>query len=203
MKNGHHANLLVGEGSEAETFARTYVERLGAVAANNPDFVVLRPDVFGIAEARELQGLAARKAFGSFKIFLISPEKITLEAQNALLKLFEDPTPDTYFFLVTKDKNSIIPTLLSRLSLLELPKGARSLEESNNFLALPLKKRLIFAADFAENEGNLVAFLDDLMLGLEKNGKKDSLRKIFGMRRLVTDKSVGTRLVLEHLSLVL
>lgn len=203
MKNGHHANLLVGGADEAELIVRSYAKNLGAELANNPDFIVLKSEVFGIDEARELKRLATRIAIAGFKIFLVIPEKITLEAQNALLKIFEDPTPGTYFFLATKDKGSIIPTLLSRMNVMPAAKGESRLKESKDFLGLPLKKRLIVASNFVEDKSNLIEFLDSLMLGLKERGETNSLRKVYEIRRLVLDKNMGARLVIEHLALVL
>src|SRR3989344_1067951 len=111
----HHANLLLGAREEGEIYLRSLCESLGVRVANSPDFFAFRMDTFGIDEARELKSLSARKAISDRKIFFISPTRITLEAQNALLKTFEDPSPDTYFFLVVMEEASIEPTLLSRM----------------------------------------------------------------------------------------
>lgn len=42
-------------------------------------------------------------------------EKMTTEAQNAFLKLLEEPNSSTYFVLLSHDINSLLPTVLSRL----------------------------------------------------------------------------------------
>ena len=114
-RNLHHANLLLGTTEEAESYLCSFCESLGIKLANNPDFFAFRIPTFGIDEARELSLLSARKALTGKKIFLIASARLTLEAQNALLKTFEDPFPDTFFFLAVREEALVIPTLRSRI----------------------------------------------------------------------------------------
>lgn len=52
------------------------------------------------------------------------------EAQNALLKTLEEPSTKTYLFLTTASPSSLLPTILSRCSRLELsPLPRQTLEE--------------------------------------------------------------------------
>src|SRR3989344_3513896 len=104
-RNLHHANLLIGDHEEAESYFFLLCKRLSIKIANNPDLVIIRIDTFGIDEARELRVLSTRKALGDKKMFLIVPTRLTLEAQNALLKTFEDPSPNTFFFLAVREKS--------------------------------------------------------------------------------------------------
>src|SRR3990167_9480903 len=103
LRNLHHANLLVGTLEEAEFYLRSLCGGLGIELPNNPDFFTLKAETFGIDEARELRVWSTRKAVTSSKIFLILPARLTLEAQNALLKTFEEPFSNTYFFLVVEE----------------------------------------------------------------------------------------------------
>ena len=202
----HHANLLLGAREEAEIYLRSLCESLGVRIANSPDFFAFRMDTFGIDEARELKLLSARKAIGSKKIFFISPERISLEAQSALLKTFEDPFPDTYFFLVVGEEASIEPTLLSRMQTIRLNHRGNSsgVGEVEKFLSLPLKDRLLFAKKFVDEEENLPDFLDSLLLQLRKKERTStSIESVYKMRRFALDSATLPRLVIEHLSLVL
>src|SRR3989344_5589897 len=122
LNNLHHANLLIGTPKEGESYLYSLCSNLGIEVRNNPDLFIFRIEVFGIDEARELRLLSVRKAVttdktgqAGRKIFLIVSTRLTLEAQNALLKTFEDPVPNTYFFLVSKEEGMIVPTLCSRM----------------------------------------------------------------------------------------
>ncbi|MCL8213534.1 hypothetical protein LD119_00462 [Mesoplasma sp. JKS002660] len=59
-------------------------------------------------------------------------ESLKPEGANALLKFLEEPTPNTYFFLLTNDQNQVLPTLESRAKLLTLTRGTNELDD--NFL---------------------------------------------------------------------
>ncbi|MDZ4206065.1 MAG: hypothetical protein U1C12_02530 [Patescibacteria group bacterium] len=213
----HHANLLIGAPEEAESYLRSLYNNLGIELANNPDFFAFKMETFGIDEARELRLLSTRKAVISRlssgqvgrKIFFITPMRLTLEAQNALLKTFEDPFPDTYFFLGVREESLVIPTLLSRMQIFRTYGGtyggnASVGAEADKFLSLSVKERLLFAKKFADEEKSLPVFLDNLLLMLRKcRGAPDVVEKVYNIRRLIRDSTASPRLVIEHLSLVL
>lgn len=203
-RNLHHANLLIGTPEEGESYLRSLSNSLKIELKNNPDFCVFKMDTFGIDEARELRLLSTRKALTLRKIFLIAPAHLTLEAENALLKTFEEPPPDTYFFLVAREEGLIAPTLRSRMQTTFLPRSRDIFfEEAEEFLSLPIKNRLLFAKSFADAEKNLPVFLDNLLLFLKKRGEVALLEKVYNIRRFVNDTTITPRLVIEHLSLVL
>ncbi len=211
----HHANLLIASPEEAETYLHQFCDGLGITLANNPDFFVFKTETFGIDEARELRLLAVRKSLTTTtgglpaqagkKIFLITPTLLTPEAQNALLKTFEDPFPDTLFFLAVREEGFVVPTLRSRMQTVRVPKGTKSqYKKAEEFLSLSLKNRLIFAKKFALEEKNLSIFLDALLLLLrKKDGTKKSLENVYRFSNLVSNTTLAPRLIIEHLSLVL
>lgn len=187
----HHANLLVGDIVAAESYAKG----LG-LESNDPDFIIFREALFGIDEARRLSALADRKAFGIKKTFLILPERITLEAQNALLKTFEDPSSDTYFYLVVKNAELIIPTLRSRMNVIRGQNRVLATQEAKDFLKLSVKERMDFVKKFVDEEKNLPDFLDELLLTTKSE-------KVYKLRLFADDRSASARLILEHLAVVL
>ena len=209
-KNPHHANLLVGTPEEAESYLRSFCRSLGIELPNNPDFFAFKMETFGIDEARELKLLSARKAVVGRKIFFILPTRLTLEAQNALLKTFEDPFPLTFFFLSVREEGLIVPTLRSRMQTVHVRYGGRYggnasvSAEAEKFLSLSIKDRLLFAKKFADEEKSLPVFLDDLLFLLRRQGRRGkSLENVYNIRCFVGDSLVSPRLIIEHLSLIL
>lgn len=199
----HHAYLLVGERSSAEAFLHSFWAEKGTTLTGSPDYFLFTEELFGIDEARKLTVSAARKAFGDRKIFFIAPERVSIEAQNALLKTFEDPYENTHFFLVVREEGLIIPTLRSRMQALRV-KHPMFDSGAEKFLSSSIKDRLNFAKKFADNEKNLSVFLDELLLLLRANGSMaEPLKKVYEARRYSDDRSAAPRLILEHLSLVL
>lgn len=71
-----------------------------------------------ISDSRQLASAAAvRPVAGTTQQFVILANTLTIEAQNALLKLFEDPPPDTVFHIVVPGQDRLLPTVRSRLQL--------------------------------------------------------------------------------------
>jgi len=80
------------------------------VIANEED----KKDDFLITHAK----LAIKEAYiatNKTKYILLGGELFTIEAQNSLLKVLEEPPKNILFIIVTSSKNSILPTIFSRL----------------------------------------------------------------------------------------
>lgn len=86
----------------------------------HPDLFWLRrasgKTVLGVGEARELiQQLFLRPYQARQRVCIIEEaDRLTDEAQSALLKTLEEPPPDNVLILVTHQESRLIPTVLSR-----------------------------------------------------------------------------------------
>jgi len=205
----HHANLLLGEKQAGEAYLQNVLNEHGITSAGNPDVRFVDVDVFGVDDARKLSEEAQVRAFGDKKIFAIYASRFTPEAQNALLKTFEEPTPNTHFFVIARDENMFLPTLLSRMQTVRLEGRGELSVEAEKFLKMPLAKRILFARKFADEKeergaGALASFLDSLLLILKKDkAPLSTLERVFKMRLFADDPSAMSRLIIEHLALVL
>jgi DNA polymerase-3 subunit delta' len=74
-------------------------------------------------ECNEINRKLSLKSFESgYKILIMwMPEYLRNEG-NKLLKLIEEPPPDTLFILVTEEEVQILPTILSRVQIIRLPR---------------------------------------------------------------------------------
>ncbi len=91
---------------------------------NNPDFITLEGDEnIGVDEIRELQKLLKLKPFNfQYKFALVTQaEKLTPEAQNALLKTLEEPLEKSVVILTAPDSSWLLPTIASRCQIIQLP----------------------------------------------------------------------------------
>src|SRR6201984_1478779 len=96
----HHAYLLIGEREVVKSSLFDFFDATLRIArVGNPDFSFLEYNTLTVDDARLLAESQSRKNFGSGrKIFVIAANTITEETQNALLKIFEEPTAGTHFF---------------------------------------------------------------------------------------------------------
>src|SRR3989338_8533276 len=119
----HHAFAIEADRSEQGIeVALTWVEReLGMSGKDNPDIVILSYGLFSVEDARRVGEIAAQGPIaGEHKAVIIAASRAYREAQNALLKLFEEPHAETYLFLILPTLGGLLPTLRSRTQLLNV-----------------------------------------------------------------------------------
>ncbi len=201
--NLHHAYLLLGEEKEAANIIGSLFIKLGINPLGNPDVHIYRDKTFGIDEARILKQRAEAKSFGNKKFFIIYSSQITGEAQNALLKVFEEPTEGTHFIIISL-KNIFLPTLLSRMKVVRLKTLLTDHKEAKVFLNNNVPGRLALIKETLSDEDfNLSSFLDDLLKELSENKNILECRKVFEVAKFASDRAANSRLILEHLALTL
>lgn len=144
MKKVSHAYIINGErasGKEfiAGIFAMTLqCEKQGtepcmechscrqAVTANQPDIIRVtheKPNTISVEDVRiQINSDIAIKPYSSpYKIYIMNEaEKMTVQAQNALLKTLEEPPQYAVILLLTTNVNAMLPTILSRCVVLNM-----------------------------------------------------------------------------------
>ena len=206
----HHAYLIEGS---ADTFVKLKIfveEVLGESIIGNPDVHVREFGTLGIDEARELSARAHKKAIGTRKIFLCRAGSITREAQNALLKLLEEPPRNTHFFICTPNVTHILPTLHSRMWLVENLEGSK--EESDiqadAFLKATPAERLEMITPLVKEKDvvGTQAFLEDIEEELYKNKKFEKTPGVFAhiyeVKSLLRDRGSSLKQLLESVALL-
>ena len=92
---------------------------------DHPDFICIKPEKTEIKvdQIRSIKDFVFIKpAISNRKvIFIQNAELMNPYAQNALLKVLEEPPYDTFFILVSNNLDKILPTIKSRCFLLEVP----------------------------------------------------------------------------------
>lgn len=73
-------------------------------------------DDFKIEDAKEVIA-EAYKAEDKLKILILGAKSFTIPAQNALLKILEEPPRNIAFILLAPNKSTFLPTVRSRLTL--------------------------------------------------------------------------------------
>lgn len=89
---------------------------------NSPDYILIKPDgnSIKIAQIRNMQSDIVIRPHKDYKIYIINnAEKMTVEAQNALLKTLEEPPDYAIIILVTNNKESLLETIKSRCDIIK------------------------------------------------------------------------------------
>ena len=140
-----HAYIISGERSSGKEFlAKTFSMALQcenrqdtepcqechsckqALSKNHPDIIFLtheKPNTISVDDIRtQINGDVAIKPYsGPKKIYIISDgEKMTVQAQNALLKTLEEPPEYAVILILTTNVGALLPTILSRCVILSM-----------------------------------------------------------------------------------
>ena len=136
--NLHHAYLIEGEHDMIVEEILEFIESLKIKTIGNADVSRISLDSFKVEDARNLRSYAAEKSFSAAKkIFIISVNNFLLEAQNSLLKMFEEPIENTHFFLIVPDVNSLLKTLVSRFYVISARQGlTEEVKEAEKFIGM-------------------------------------------------------------------
>lgn len=123
-----HALLLWGnEGLGKKAFTQSLIKEALLLDANlqqdeqlvHPDLSHLKADKgqITIEKVRELQSklnLSSRSVSGTKVVIIDKAEQLNTAASNALLKILEEPTNNTYFILLSNTLGSVAKTVQSR-----------------------------------------------------------------------------------------
>lgn len=110
----------VGKKSFAIEFSKILLNYKGI--ENSPDFNILKPDgaSFKIDQIRKIQSDVIIKPYSSKKIYILEEcEKMTIQAQNSLLKTLEEPPEYVMIILLTENSSSLLDTIKSRCEILK------------------------------------------------------------------------------------
>ena len=96
------------------------------LSGNHPDLIYVtheKPASIGVDEIREQinNTIMIRPYSSYYKIYIVDEaEKMTVQAQNALLKTIEEPPSYAVILLLTTNQDAFLPTILSRCVQLKL-----------------------------------------------------------------------------------
>lgn len=143
-----HAVLLSGpKGIGTNTIALAMATEL---KARHDDVHTIGPDEKGTIPIEQIRGLytLTRTVYDSPRVIIIDgAEMMSHAAQNALLKLLEEPSGQTYFILTSHQPQLLLATIRSRTQQIEL--RPISLEQSQSLVknaSADDQKRLLFIA---------------------------------------------------------
>ncbi len=164
--NLHHAYLIEGARDKVLPEIIKFLKSIGIPTVGNPDFINITIDNLKIDEALDLRAMSFDKSFsGTKKVFVICANTFSMDAENVLLKMFEEPTENTHFFLIVPDVNILLKTLVSRFYLIK-SEALLDTKEAEKFISMSLASRINFIKELLtedeeeDAEGNEIVALD-------------------------------------------
>jgi len=215
----HHAYLIEGayEHVRMELFG-FFEKELGMEIHGNPDIFEHAFETFGIDDSRALKEMQSKRGIReSGRFFVIYAESFTGEAQNALLKTFEEPAEGVHFFIIVSNADILLPTLQSRFSRIFLEDGAAKDETRDvhklalEFAASKPHERLNIVKPMVEEKDKktAVSFLSELEYifskdasGASDKASKDFLKEVIKHKGYLHARGSSVKMVLETLALL-
>jgi len=196
----HHANLLIG------THDWALSELPLSEQGTGPDILVHHFERMSIANVRTLIYEAGlRPVAREYRTFVLLCDSILHEAQNALLKLFEEPNEHTVFYLVIPREDMLLPTLRSRLHLLSVMEREVPTELFEEFLKRGYADRLKIVGEKLTAEDGV--WLTDFLRGLEQYAEKSRdarlLKEVMTLMSYINTTGASKKMLLEHIALTL
>ncbi len=157
----------------------------------------------GIEEVRPVSNYLKIKPLGKIKVVIIKEANLlTIEAQNSLLKILEEPPEYAQIFLEGNTIESLLPTILSRCVKIKLSNDEILIPESE-FFKMTLAERFDYMEALSKQEKEeIISFLTNTLKILKKPGNKIELENLNLLLSTIENLSkfnVNTRLTLENL----
>ncbi|MDR0918313.1 MAG: hypothetical protein LBM93_03565 [Oscillospiraceae bacterium] len=192
-----HSILFYGEGSKTDiaTFAAETI-----LKDENPRLIRenKHPDVFWAEHSGKLGGFSVdtirnicSEAFikpnNSFaKIYIFDDaDNITVQAQNALLKLVEEPPDTVYFIFTAKAKSVFLDTMISRMTCIPVANTNAVTEENENVAKIinavlnNNEYAVLTILSSIENKDDFLLFLKDFENSLNTKFEYNSAKRIY------------------------
>lgn len=215
IKN-HHAYLIIGGEETLPKLHSLLKKKLDFSISGNPDYHFEEIETLGIEESRGLKETHSKKALGENKVFVVKTKFITHEAQNALLKILEDPLPNSFFFFIMPSEEYIYPTLLSRFMIIKEKKETEEKSEegekvdAGHFLSLNQTARIKLLSKIinSKDKNSALKFINLLeeklhekLYPFSSKEEREVMDLVLKSKKNIYSRGASLKIVLENLSL--
>lgn len=216
----HHAYFIHHNEGVAHRLKDFLFKKFKIQQKQNPDFFHEVFITLSIDNSRKLKELHTGRSFieDNKRVFIIESNSITHEAQNALLKIFEEPNENSLFFLIMPSIEILLPTLKSRLFIIKKnhSEGDTDLiKQGKEFLNMNIGEKISFVNELAKDisdekktKTDAIAFLSSLEKVIYENidfskitnEQKQGLNAILKARDYMNDRSPSIKQLLEFVA---
>ena len=178
--------------------------------------IITTEKAVGIGDIRNLRkNLFLKPLEGDKKaVILESFYGATIEAQNAFLKVLEEPPLSTVILILSTSLDFFLPTVLSRCKVINLEKTkkltkeeiSQNLEILNSLEKNHISNALVIAQNYSKDRETALDFLESLIISVHQNLGNDKklgrvLKKLQKTHTIIKTTNVNVRFALENLFL--
>lgn len=223
-QNLYHSYIIEGAPDTVSMDLLEFLEARGEITKQSPDVICQIYESFTINDSKEIKEWHNRMGVsGGKKVCILATEYINREAEQALLKMIEEPAINSHFFIIVPDSSLLLDTILSRTHLIKIDKENNSQLNKIvvNFMGLSPKDRINNIAEIIkenkdeENSGKLRSyatyFINELESIFYKKFKKNIndennkfiLEELQKSRGYLSTPGASVKMILEHIALII
>jgi DNA polymerase-3 subunit delta' len=185
-----HAYLFSGlDAIGKKEIALEFAQLINKQKKDSPDIIIVEPELsIKILQIENMQKRLSLKPFSApYKIAIINDaDKMTVHAQNRLLKTLEEPKGQTIIILISSKPETLLETIISRVQSLKF--YALSKQEMRNFLkekvSISELEKLIFISE--GKPGKAISLIKD-------SKKMDESWKMFNDIKNIIKSDIASR----------
>ncbi|MFA6251669.1 MAG: hypothetical protein WC603_03525 [Candidatus Paceibacterota bacterium] len=223
-QNLYHSYVVEGEPETTGVELLKFLEVRGEIKSQSPDVLFQVYESFTMNDNGEIKDWHNRRGIsGGKKVCIVATKFINREAEQTLLKIIEEPTENTHFFIVVPDASRLAGTILSRTHVVKTEQlTGKDLQKSVTiFLTATPKERIDQVAQIVkenkdeDNSGQLrfyaTTFVNELENVFYQKFKKDKknektqfiLSELQKARGYLSTPGASVKMILEHLALII
>ena len=213
--------IIAKDKTKRETYIKKYAQKH---AIDQFDITIVEKDTntkpptqsIGIEVIKQIHKKVFLKPIKSaHKLVIIEDAHLlTPEAQNALLKVLEEPPANTLIFLGTETKEALLPTILSRCQIIILEEEKKQLSEDTieelllfiqELPQFSINDRLKRAEQLAKDKDKAIIWIENLILVLRGNllltfsvETAETIKQLQSLHTLLKTTNVNPRFAIEH-----
>ncbi len=217
----HHAYVIHSRGSLQATRSALnewILAELGITRSGNPNYIEIDTPALSIDMVRTIHAQHADRPFMNGtqeqRVWVISTASIPHESQNALLKILEEPKPHNTFFIIMNTVGTLLPTLVSRIVIVEhgvQAEGNAELIElgfpsAQDFVEATAGNRLNYVAGILKkyesekiHKGHIRSWCESL-LSVQKTSAAFK-KALITVLTTIEDRGASPKILLEYLAL--
>lgn len=198
----YQAQILVGDEDSIGDFLpeNEFLEGL--------DILYVRAESLGIDEVRELKYQSVQRPLErKMRNFFVCAQTITIQAQNAFLKLLEDPPETVRFYLVLPSIDFLLDTVLSRVQVVVRDVNHKQTGDlAQEFLSSNYAERIkVVDKKIKEKDKKWFTLLLNNLetISIKNKEIKNILSEIFFIRKYQKINGSSQKMLFEHLAVSL
>lgn len=223
-KNLYHSYVIEGDPKIVANELLGFLESRGEIERQSPDVICQIYQSFTIDDSHEIKnwhnklGITDKK-----KVCILATEFINREAEQALLKMIEEPGIKTHYFIIVPDVSLLLPTIISRVHIIKVnqPENGEIAKEVSIFIKLTPNQRIEMIAKIIkdnkdqDSSGQLRSYATVFVNQIEqffyqkfKENKDDAdinfiLEELQKSRTYLSTPGASVKMILEHIALII